>query len=137
LSVPNRLCFTGHTQTNNYNELKSLRGLLTEALCAAEARTSCDRSSFIVITSAQLTMKPTLQFLSDDQALDSYRSPHVRSLCGRNLPGNTLRGWFSNYVEQNFAYLARACANRVPLLILQSIDLPVWVEGKDHWFSVH
>ena len=52
LSVPNRLCFTGHTKTNNYNELKFAR-VNTEALCAAEARTSSDKNSFIVITSAQ------------------------------------------------------------------------------------
>jgi hypothetical protein len=41
LSVPNRLCFTGHTKTNNYTS-KNLRGFLPEALCAAEARTSRD-----------------------------------------------------------------------------------------------
>lgn len=43
LSVPNGLCFTGHTKTNNYNELKFTR-VNTEALCAAETRTPCDKS---------------------------------------------------------------------------------------------
>lgn len=48
---------------------------------------------------------------------------------------NTLRSRFSNYVKQHFAHFPGAGPDRVSLFILQGIDPPIRVQGKNHWFT--
>jgi hypothetical protein len=68
-----------------------------------------------------------------------YRRPNVRALGTGDIyfAGNTWRGGLGNYVKQYLAHLTRTGADRVPLFILQRVDLTVSVQGKNHWFSVH
>ena len=53
------------------------------------------------------------------------------------LAGNALRGWLGDDVKQNLANLSRAGSDRVPLFVLERIDLPIYVKGANYWCCVH
>jgi hypothetical protein len=74
-----------------------------------------------------------------DRNLNSNSSPDIGPLGSGdvNPSGNTGRGRLSNNVKQNFANLSCTGSDRVPLFILQGVDLTVSVKGKNHWFRVH
>ena len=71
--------------------------------------------------------------------LDRYSGADIRLLrnqdfCARR---NRAREWLGDEVQQNFAHLVGARADRVPLFILQQVNLALKIERKDHRFRVH
>jgi hypothetical protein len=74
-----------------------------------------------------------------DLKLNGYSSPHVRTLYGWDIYSarNTLRGRLRDDVKQNFTHFARPRPNGIALFVSQSVDQPICVKGKNHWFSVH
>ena len=79
------------------------------------------------------------EILFPDRKLNRNRRPHVTPLCGRDiyLARDTLRSGLGNDVKQYLANLACAGSDRVSLFVLKRINLPIGIQGKDHWFSVH
>src|SRR4029079_10324946 len=71
--------------------------------------------------------------------LNRNSRPHVPALWSGHVysAGYTRRSWLGNDVKQYLANLARAGSDRVPLFVLERIDLSIRIQGEDHWFCVH
>ena len=70
---------------------------------------------------------------------DRDSSAHVRSLCGWNIYSarDALSCRFGDDIQQDFAHLTCASPDSISLFILQSVDLTIRVQGKNHRFVVH
>ncbi len=156
MRVPNRdCCFTGHT--NGKSKLLALQNVARVALrkCYKPVRWKAGaaagrHNSVTAYSPNSFSRKRTHRFSlrtdndevrakCPDLKLNGYSSPHVRTLCGWDVYSarNTLRGRLSDDVKQYFTHFARPRPNGIALFVPQSVDQPICVEGKNHWFSVH
>jgi hypothetical protein len=96
-------------------------------------------SSFLRTDNDEVRATVANNYCFRTRKLNRNRRPHVTAVWGGDIcsTGDTRRGGLGNDVKQYLANLARAGSDRVSLFVLERINLPIRVQGKDHWFSVH